>query len=59
MALKTCGECGHSVSDQGKSCPGCGAPAPLNLGQKVVRTFYSIIFLAIVLGFVAHGVGGG
>lgn len=26
MALITCGECGHSVSDKATACPTCGAP---------------------------------
>ncbi len=26
--MKVCRECGHSVSEQAFSCPGCGAPYP-------------------------------
>jgi hypothetical protein len=26
--MKTCRECGHKVSEQAFSCPGCGAPYP-------------------------------
>jgi hypothetical protein len=26
MAIISCGECGHQVSDRAASCPGCGAP---------------------------------
>jgi hypothetical protein len=26
MALITCAECGHKISDQATSCPSCGAP---------------------------------
>jgi hypothetical protein len=29
MALVSCSECGHSVSDKANACPHCGAPSPL------------------------------
>lgn len=45
MALVTCKECGKQISNQAKSCPGCGAEIP--------RTSNLTMAIAIFLGVVA------
>lgn len=46
MALITCEECNHKISDQAKSCPSCGA-----LKKKEKSLMLPIIAIAIFVGF--------
>lgn len=46
MAMKTCRECGHSVSSSAKQCPSCGVSDPYISPYK--RLFYLAIFGGIV-----------
>ncbi len=38
MALTTCPECGHQVSDKALSCPGCGCPVKNTAGKIPSRS---------------------
>lgn len=47
MALTKCHECGHSISDDAKFCPNCGAkPKKTSLVTKVVGSVF-ILFVAV------------
>jgi TM2 domain-containing membrane protein YozV len=51
MALVTCEECNHQVSDQAVTCPSCGCP--FEVEEKKDRTVAAL--LAIILGTIgAH-----
>lgn len=44
MALIKCNECGKSISDAAKSCPGCGAPVPEKPRKRGLLTW---VFLGL------------
>ena len=46
MALVKCTECGHDISTNARSCPGCGARRPFN--WKVVRRIV-YVFVALII----------
>lgn len=53
MALITCPECGHNISDKAKVCPNCGAPTPSAIEKKesakaAARAIAIKIFLAVM-----------
>ncbi len=51
MALTTCNDCGHEISENAVSCPSCGAPGPTKQqGISVVRYFFTGVLL-IIIGF--------
>ena len=53
MALTKCPECGHSVSDQAKTCPSCGYNLPRTVPAyatwAAVGVFLALIFFCLVL----------
>lgn len=53
MAMTACKECGKEISDQAKSCPSCGAPAPkdgMGLFGKAALSLGGVLLLFIVIG---------
>lgn len=48
MALKSCKECGHQVSDKADSCPQCGAKIKKGLPRWVVWIVFIFVFAAII-----------
>lgn len=52
MALINCPECGKEISDQAKTCPGCGCPI---IKQKIKRQLSKNQKLYIVLGLICIG----
>ena len=60
MAIITCKECGHQVSDKAVSCPGCGAPIagapiaavvkPTGRANRVVQGF---LIASVAIGLIA------
>ena len=43
MALIPCYECGAEISDMGKSCPKCGAPAEMTIQQLEIDRIRNLI----------------
>lgn len=51
MALSTCNECGHQVSDKpGSICPGCGAPSSPDLSG--IKSYQVVALIIAALGAV-------
>ena len=51
MALETCPDCGHSVSEDAWTCPNCGARGPRErFDQKLGCGCVIVIAIAIALG---------
>lgn len=48
MAIKSCHECGHSVSTEAKACPQCGA-APKKSGSRMKIAVIGIAVVAVGL----------
>lgn len=46
MALITCRECGHSISDQARACPQCGAPAPSRARERTRKAETAALLVA-------------
>ena len=60
MALISCTECGHSISDKAFACPKCGAPTgrgahPAMMGRRGVRWRSRAEFLGLPLVDIALG----
>lgn len=54
----TCPECGREISDQAKSCPSCGAPAPSAVKKKNAAKIaaFRIILLVATVAVIAAAV---
>jgi hypothetical protein len=59
MPLIPCGQCGHQVSDQAASCPGCGAPVAPPPAAKEFAFYqpYAEFAKTLRTWFVAYGIG--
>lgn len=59
MALITCPECGHSISDKAKKCPECGYILPRRKPSKKKRCLALVITLSVIsLCLIAAGAYG-
>ena len=54
MAIVACGECGHGVSAQAATCPGCGAPLAGSPGPQPARSRVTrrVIIVLLTLGVI-------
>jgi len=57
MALSTCRECGHEISERAKICPNCGAPRPAikewkgtGFEWRSERTLYGLPLIHVAFG---------
>jgi len=48
MALQTCNECGHQVSQFARWCPGCGCPGATSAPLRISLTDMEIPFPSLV-----------
>ena len=61
MALITCPECGHQVSDKANTCPNCGCPTDVILAdqQKYVYDYKGVSYnVACIVQHMREGKGG-
>ena len=50
MAIIACKECGHQISDQAATCPGCGAPVAARPAPRPLRrALYSFLITCVAL----------
>lgn len=54
MALIKCPECGKEISDQAKSCPGCGKILKKTIGLKMIIIGIISIIISMLILFIFH-----
>lgn len=59
MAMTTCRECAHDVSDQARSCPHCGSPRGTEAGtvsywsREVGKLLVAMLVLGLLLAVIS------
>lgn len=59
MAMTTCRECSHDVSDLARSCPHCGSPTATargrveNGGRELLKLLLAMVVLGTLLAIFA------
>ena len=56
MAMTSCRECDHSVSDLAKSCPHCGSPTATARGrfENGGRELLKLLAVMVILGTILY-----
>ena len=48
MALTTCSECKHQVSEKAKACPHCGAKLKMGIFKKSLLIFFGLVIVGSI-----------